>query len=213
LLAKADVNPRQAGAWATVVSYDAIGYVQPETSSGLAEPNFETSVRTARASQSRAFEGFAAQPAFDTAAPDLLWAERTAAPGVANGADLRVEEKLIGRYGVASLTSIGSADQMTEIMGAAHEMKSMLAFPDGRKASDFQAGTDHVSAYTVPSLVTGVAPASAQALAQTPTQGQAQTAFGGFGTYAGIAAGVAILAALGFVFMRPRRKPDDEDRA
>jgi uncharacterized membrane-anchored protein len=210
LLAKSGVNPRQAGAWAAVVSYDAIGYVQPETSSGLAEPNFETAVRSARASQSRSFEGFAAQPAFDTAAPDLLWAERTAAPGAANGADLRVEEKLIGRYGVASLTSIGSADQMAEIMGAAHDLKSMLAFPDGRKASDFQAGTDHVSAYTVPALVTGVPPASAQALAQTPASGQAQTAFGGFPAYGWIAAGVAILAALGFVFMR-RRKPEDEN--
>ena len=48
LLAKANVNPRQAGTWATVVSYDAIGYVQPETSSGLSDPNFEGSVRSAR---------------------------------------------------------------------------------------------------------------------------------------------------------------------
>ena len=210
LLAKADVNPRQAGVWATVVSYDAIGYVQPETSSGLAEPNFETSVRAARASQNRAFEGFAAQPAFDTGAPDLSWAERASAPGAATGADLRVEEKLLGRYGVASLTSIGSADQMADIMASAHELKSMLSFPAGRKASDFQAATDHVSAYTVPALVTGVPPASVQALAQTPATGQAQTGFGGFGAYAGIAAGVAILAALGFVFMRPRRKPEDQ---
>ena len=32
-------------------------------------------------------------PAFDTGAPNLVWAERTAAPGAANGADLRYEQK------------------------------------------------------------------------------------------------------------------------
>ena len=211
LLVKGNANPRQTGTWATVVSYDAIGYVQPETASGLSDPNFEGSVRSARATQSRPFEGFAAQPAFDTSAPDLLWAERTASPGAANGADLRVEEKILGRYGVASLTSIGSADQQPAIINAATQMKSMLSFPDGRKAADFQAATDHVSAYSVPGLVTGVpAAAAAQALAATPaTSGQAQTAFGGFPTYGWIAAGVAVLAALGFVFMR-RKKPEEE---
>jgi uncharacterized membrane-anchored protein len=89
----------------------------------------------------------------------------------------------------------------------------MLSFPDGRKASDFQAATDHVSSYSVPGLVTGVpaSAASAQTLAETPATsgGQAQTAFGGFATYGWIAAGVAALAALGFVLMR-RKKPDEE---
>lgn len=215
LLVKGAANPRQAGTWATVVSYDAIGYVQPETSSGLSDPNFEGAVRSARVTQSRPFEGFAAQPAFDTSAPDLLWAERTASPGAANGADLRVEQKTLGRYGVASMTSIGSADQQAEILRAATQLKSMLSFPDGRKASDFQAGTDHVSSYSVPALVTGVpaSAAAAQTLAEAPaTSGQAQTAFGGFPTYGWIAAGVAILAALGFVFMR-RKKPEEHEEA
>jgi uncharacterized membrane-anchored protein len=123
LLAKANVNPRQAGTWATVVSYDAIGYVQPETASGLSDPNFEGSVRSARATQNRPFEGFAAQPAFDASAPNLLWAERTASPGARTGTDLRVEQKTLGRYGVATLTSIGSADQQPEIMAAATQLK------------------------------------------------------------------------------------------
>jgi uncharacterized membrane-anchored protein len=210
LLAKANVDPRAAGSWATVVSYDAIGYVQPETSSGLADANFEAAVRSARATQNRPFEGFASAPAFDAAAPDLIWAEHSAAPGAAGAADLRVEEKMLGRYGVASLTSIGAADQMPEIMAAAGDMKRMLRFADGRKASDFQPASDHVSAYSVPGLVTGAANAQPQALAETPASGQAQTGFGGFGAYTWVAVGVAALAALGFVFMR-RRKPDDEE--
>lgn len=211
LLAKADVDPRQSGAWATVVSYDAIGYVQPETASGLADPNFEATVRSARQTQNRTFEGFAAAPAFDNAAPSVLWAERAAAPGGGAGKDLRVEEKILGRYGVASLTSIGAADQMTEITDAAGQMAAMLSFPDGRKASDFQAASDHISAYSVPALVTGVPSATPETAAQAPaSEGQAQTGFGGFGLYAGIAGGVAVLAALGYMLMG-RKKPDDDD--
>jgi uncharacterized membrane-anchored protein len=209
LLAKANVNPREPGTWATVVSYDPIGYVQPETSSGLADANFEATVRSARASQNRAFEGFASAPAFDATAPDLTWAERSAAPGTAGAADLRVEQKELGRYGVASLTSIGTADQMPEIMAAAGDMKRMLRFADGRKASDFQPAVDHVSAYSVPGLVTGVPNAQPQAVADT-SAGQTQTGFGGFPIYGWVAVGVAALAGLGFIFMR-RRKPDEDE--
>ena len=78
LLAKNGDDIRAPGTWATVVSYDAIGYVQPETAAGLTDANFETNVRSARQTQNRAFEGFIAQPAFDTAAPNLVWAERAA---------------------------------------------------------------------------------------------------------------------------------------
>ncbi|HRE45432.1 MAG TPA: DUF2167 domain-containing protein, partial [Terricaulis sp.] len=71
-----------------------------------------------RAQQNRPFEGFIVAPAFEPGAPSLAWAERAARPG-AQGADLRHESKALGRYGVATLTSIGSADQLNEIAAAA----------------------------------------------------------------------------------------------
>jgi|CXWL01.1.fsa_nt_gi uncharacterized membrane-anchored protein len=212
LLARADADIRAPGTWATVVSYDAIGYVQPETASGLAEANFEADVRTARASQNRVFEGFAAPPAFETATPHIVWAERAAAPGSA-ASDLRYEQKSLGRQGVACLTSIGSADQMDEITAAADDLQTMLSFPEGRRHADFQPASDQVSAYSVPGLVTGIAAGEAQAVDTISAGGEGQSGFGGLaGWFPWVAFGVIGLAGVGYMLTR-RRKDDEEDSA
>jgi uncharacterized membrane-anchored protein len=208
LVARADADIRQPGTWATVISYDAIGYVQPETASGLSDANFEADVRAARSSQNRAFEGFIAEPAFDAAAPALGWAERSAAPG-AGGGDLRHEQKVLGRNGVACLTSIGSADQLDEIVAAAGDLRGMLSFPEGQRHADFQPASDQVSAYSVPGLVTGVAAAESQALANV--SGGGQTGFGGLaGWFPWVAFGVVLLAGAGYLMMRRRKDEEPE---
>lgn len=208
LLAPASVNVRQPGAWATVVSYDAIGYVQPETASGLAAENFETDVRTARASQSRGFEGFSVTPTFETTTPKLTWAERTAAAG-SGGRDLRFEQKVLGRNGVACLTSIGSADQLPDITAVADAMLAMLSFPEGRRHSDYQPANDPISAFTVPGLVTGLSSQQMALVARPQTQGQ--SSFGGFaGWFPWIALGVAGLAGAGYMLFRRRPGEDEE---
>jgi uncharacterized membrane-anchored protein len=214
MVARADADIRQPGTWATIISYDAIGYVQPETASGLTATSFETDVRTARQTQNRVFEGFAAAPAFDAAAPTLVWAERAALPG-SQAKDLRYEQKVLGRNGVAGLTSIGSADQMPEIETAAAELRGMLTFPEGYRHADFQPAADQVSSYSVPGLVTGVPNASPQALAETAsTSGTGQTAFGGLPSYfPWIALGVVVLAIAGYMLMRGRNRDEVEDEA
>jgi uncharacterized membrane-anchored protein len=210
LLARAGDDIRAPGTWATVISYDAIGYVQPETAAGLTDANFETDVRNARQTQNRAFEGFIANPAFDASAPTLVWAERSAAPG-AGGKDLRFEQKMLGRQGVACLTSIGSADQLGEIQAAAGDLRQMLSFPEGYRHSDFQPASDQVSSYSVPGLVTGVPAAAPQAVADSAAQGVGQTSFGGLsGYFPWIALGVIVLAIGGYMVTRKRR---DEDAA
>jgi uncharacterized membrane-anchored protein len=209
LLAKAGDDIRAAGTWATVISFDAIGYVQPETAAGLTDANFEGDVRNARQTQNRAFEGFIANPAFDTAAPTLVWAERSAAPG-AGGKDLRYEQKVLGRQGVAGLTSIGSADQLPEIEAAAGDLRGMLSFPEGYRHSDFAPASDQVSSYSVPGLVTGVPTAAPQAVADTSSQGAGQTSFGGLsGYFPWIALGVIVLAIGGYMATRKRRDDDE----
>jgi len=76
--------------------------------------------------------------------------------------------------------------------------------------ADFQPASDQVSSYSVPGLVTGVANAAPQAVADTASAGSGQTAFGGLsGYFPWIALGVVVLAGLGYVMMR-RRKDDDE---
>ncbi|MEZ5996995.1 MAG: DUF2167 domain-containing protein [Hyphomonadaceae bacterium] len=214
LLAKAGEDVRAPGTWATVISYDPIGYVQPETAAGLSDANFETDVRNARQTQNRAFEGFAAAPSFNTETPYLVWAERAAAPGGGQGKDLRYEQKLLGRNGVACLTSIGSADQMTEIAAAAADLRSMVSFAEGQRHGDFQAASDQVSAYSVPGLVTGVA-ASAQGLVNVAATGDSgQTGFGGLsGYFPWIALGVVVLAGGGYMLMRRRDEDEEEEDA
>lgn len=211
LIALDNADIRSPDTWATVVSYDAIGYVQPETAAGLSDSNFENDVRAARRAQSRAFEGFAAPPAFDAQAPHVVWAERSAAPG-SGGKDFRHEQKSLGRYGVACLTSLGSADQMDEIVAAAANLQAMLTFPEGKRHSDFQAAADQVSAYSVPGLVTGV-PASTQSIANVASaNGSGQTSFGGLaGWFPWIALGVIAVAIVGYMMMRRRGEDDDGD--
>jgi uncharacterized membrane-anchored protein len=212
LIARADADIRQPGTWATVVSFDAIGYVQAETAAGLTDANFETSVRSARQQQQRAFEGFATEPAFDASGLKLTWAERAAAPG-SQGPDLRFEQKSLGRYGVACLTSIGSADQMTEIAAAADDLAAMLSFPAGRQHADFQANADRISSYYVPGLVTGVPqPEGPQAVAEpVGGAGSGQTSFGGMSSwFPWIAFGVIAAAIAGYLLMRKRRTDEAE---
>jgi uncharacterized membrane-anchored protein len=211
LLAAADANVRAPGTWATVVSYDAIGYVPAETASGLADANFENDVRTARASQSRRFEGFASPAAFKAETPELIWAERVAAPG-SQGPDLRYEIKLPGREGVAGLTSIGSADQMPAMEGAAGDLKGMLSFGVGRRYADFQAASDQVSAYTVPGLVTGLSAAQAAESEQAKAGEEKQKGFGGVSAwFPWIALGVVGLAGVGYMLTRKKKNDDDDD--
>jgi len=213
LLARNGEDIRAPGTWATVISYDAIGYVQPETASGLSDANFEATVRDARSTQNRGFESFAADPSFNTETPYLVWAENVAAPGGATGKDLRYEQKILGRNGIVGMTSIGSADQMPAIAAAAGDLRGMLTFPEGQRHADFQAASDTVSAYSVPGLVTGVPNAQPQAAANTATTGGAgQTAFGGLaGYFPWIALGVVVLAGAGYMMMRRRGEDDDEE--
>lgn len=211
MIARTGADVRAPGTWASIVSYDEIGYVQPATASGLSDADFETEVREARSQQNRTFEGFFAAPRFDAAAPYVAWAERSAAPA-ARVKDLRHEQKVLGRNGVAGLTTIGAADQMPQIEAAAATLRGMITFPQGRRHRDFDAANDTVSTYTVPALVTGVAPVDPNALAQTATaKGEAQSNFGGLaGWFPWIALGVVGLAIIGFLVMR-RRGDDDFD--
>lgn len=204
LLARADQRIDQPGAWASVVSYQPIGYVQNSTASALSAPTLEADVRAARTQQQRHFEGFAAPPAFTAASSDLTWAERAAAPG-AGGKDMRYEARKLGRNGVVALTSIGSADQQQAMQTAAPEMLAMISFGQGQAYADFVQGTDRVSTFTLPALVTGVEPVAPAPVAQTPQQ-SGQTGWNGLsGYFPLIAFGVIALAIGGYVLTRRRR--------
>ncbi|MDX2274096.1 MAG: DUF2167 domain-containing protein [Hyphomonadaceae bacterium] len=207
LIASADTDINQPGAVATVLSYDAIGYVPAETASGLSDSAFLSSVQSARSDQNRRFEGFALDPVFEATAANLTWAERTGAPGAQAGGDFRHEARVLGRNGVVGLTTLGSADQQPQIVAALPTMLGMISFPEGRRYADFQPASDSVSVYTVPTLVTGVPPAQPQSIVNQGVD--TQTSVGGLaGAFPWIAGGVIVLAAAGYLMMRRRRDPN-----
>jgi uncharacterized membrane-anchored protein len=212
MVAPADERIDRPGAWGTIVGFKDIGYVPASTAAGLSAPNFEADVRAARQTQNLPFEGFAAQPAFDANAQGLSWAERSNAPG-SGGKDLRYEQDKLGRRGVACMTSVGSADQMPAITAAAPDIIHMVSFAPGQAYSDYAAGTDTISAFTVPALVTGVAPAAPQQVAAVQ-QSSVDNTQGGFAGLAGyfpwIALGVVVLAALGFMMTRRKKEAEPE---
>lgn len=216
LLLTAGGDPRAPNVWGTVVSYQPVGHVATDSAAGLTAPTFEADVRAARVGQNRAFEGFAAAPAFAEAGPTLTWAERSAAAG-SGGRDLRHEQRLLGRNGVAGLTTVGSADQLGAVTAAAPDLLTMVAFGAGQRHGDFNPAADQASDWTLPALVTGNAPTSPQAEAAMVAAGPVDTQGGGLlgGMFPWIAAGVAALAGVGYIVARMmnrgRREEDFDD--
>ncbi len=212
LVAPAAERIDQPGAWGSVVSYDTLGYVAADTASGLTAANFEADVRAVRASQNRPFEGFAIQPAFDPTGASLSWAERAAPPG-AGGSDLRHEQRILGRSAVAALTTIGAAAQQAQIATAAPDLYAMVSFAEGQRYGDFVAASDQPSTFTLPALVTGVAPAETAIVAEAASAGGAgagSRAGGVGGIFPWIAGGVIALAGLGYLATRGRAKKEAE---
>jgi uncharacterized membrane-anchored protein len=201
-------TPSSEGARGTVIAFDAIGHVAVDDAAAntkLADAAFEGEVRAARTTQQRPFEGFAAQPTLAGAGePSLSWGERAAVPG-AGGRDLRFEQRLMGRRGVASLTTIASLDQMGEVGDAAPTLLSMLAFGAGQRHSDFNAASDTASEWDVTELVLGQTTESLVADAASAGEPQTATATGGGllgGMFPWIAGGVALLAGAGYFVAR-----------
>lgn len=215
LLLPAGATPTTQGAWGTIVSYQPIGHVAADGAPRLSDPGFEAEVRAARVGANRPFEGFAAPPTFVEAGPTVTWAERSAIPG-AGGRDLRHETRLLGRNGVAGLTTIGSADQMPAVTAASEEMLRMVAFGAGQRHGDFVAATDQASTWDIASLVTGIPPGGEQALvADAASAGAAgeQGSGGGLlgGLFPWIAGGVVVLAGAGYFIARAMGGRKDED--
>lgn len=218
LLMPAGMQPLQDGAWGTIISFQPIGYVATTTAPRINDPGFEAEVRAARAGQARPFEGFYGPLVFADAGPALTWAERSAAPG-AGGRDLRYEQRLLGRNGVACLTTVGNADQQPAVEAAAPDLLRQIAFGAGQRHADFNAATDRTSEYDVPGLVTNLTVAQAQALtadaASTEAPATAPQEGGGGGLLGGIfpwiALGIAALAGIGYFIARAMNKSDDDE--
>lgn len=215
LVATAGAQPTDQDFWGTVVSYHPIGYVPPDSASALQGETLEADVRQARQDANRPFEGFVLPPAFDPAG-SLSWAERTAAQPSPTVRDLRHEQRLLGRAGVLTLTTIARTDQQGQAVNAAAAIRQSTSFASGQRYAD-AVETDARSNYDLKGLVTGVPNAAIATAASAEAGGVAgkskEKSGGGLQSwFPWIALGVVGLAGVGwFVLGRRNRDLDDDD--
>ncbi|MGE3143161.1 MAG: DUF2167 domain-containing protein [Hyphomonadaceae bacterium] len=218
VIAPVDARPTQADFWGSIVSYEPVGYVPPGGAAELQAATFIDEVRAARQADNRPFLNFATAPAFDPTG-SLTWAETTVASGP-NVRDLRHEQRLLGRTGVVSLTTLARSDQLGQVTSAGPNFASMVSFPQGARYADYNPQTDQTSIFDLAGLVANRTAdgAVAEIAGMEAPQGFVQqnstteTTGGGLqGWFPWIAIGVVVLAAIGWFAMGRRNRDIDQD--
>lgn len=190
LLAPAGLRPIDDGFWGAVVSHNPTGYVAAERADRFAQADFVQEVRDARPTAQPRLEGFAVAPTFDTTRYGAAWAEQFASK-TAGARNLRHEQRLLGRSGVAGLTIDAKPEQLAAVTAAAPGMFRMLSFAPGRTYRDYDAAKDGQPQFDLPSLLTNkprVTPASAPGAPKTTAAPAATTAPSGTAEIQGQAA-------------------------
>ncbi len=135
--------------WAFTIGYEEIGRVPERGADRIGSIAFFGEVQAARAAQGKSLTGFAVTPAYDQKGKALTWAETESA------ADLRYEQRLLGRFGAAGLTGAGRTSDLETLRKQAPKVLAMLAFTEGSRYQDFDPSADRVSAYDLPGLIAG----------------------------------------------------------
>jgi uncharacterized membrane-anchored protein len=213
MIAPADRTPGQDNFWGAIVTYQQIGRVDAATATGLAESGFPQTVRQARNSAQRGFEGFESPPAFAAGSNSVSWIEQTARPQPTATA-YRAETRVLGRRGVAGLTVPVRQDQLSEAKAMVPTMLGMVGFTQSNGYGDFNAQVDQPSAYSVPGLVTNMP--SNGAVAQTagidgPGMGAGKSGPAGTNYLPWLVGGAAVVGLLAWLALGNRRREDDED--
>jgi hypothetical protein len=211
--------PTATDFWGTVISYQPIGYVPPENAAYLSAPAFIDEVRAARQQAGRPFEGFATPATFDANGSLLSWAERTAPAG----RNFRHEQRLLGRPGVISLTTVAAATQQPAIAANLSVVRTAVAFPATQRYRDVVPG-DPTARFDLPGLITGREKANAVASPAASGTGipvttnaiTPQPAAGGLSSWLPwLGLGLLALILLGWLLMggdRRRRREEELDR-
>ena len=123
---------------------------------------------------------------------------------------------MLGRSGVAGVTVVARNDQLGQVVSAAPALQSMLSFPAGQRYGDRAVG-DRTAALDVPGLITGAAAQPAATAEAASVEGAAPAAAksglfsGGIGSVLPwVAAGVVLLAGLGWYIAGRSPRPDDD---
>jgi hypothetical protein len=240
VISPAELRPTDANFWGSIVAFNPIGRVEEARGERFTAGDFLDETRAARPPNAPRLIGFPVAPAFDPGRKAITWGERyDGAAAAAAERPLRLEHRLLGRRGVASLSTPAKTDQLIQFTALAPTLGAMLGFAPGNAYGDAVVG-DPAPLFDLPGVITnrpksavgtiaaGPAGSGIQATPLTPSAGPSSpstaptadvaggAAAAGFGIaslmdgwFQWIAAGVVLLAALPWIIFR--RQEDDYD--
>lgn len=163
------IFPEDAGVYseeaiAFNIQYDEIGYVDDSDAEDIdydelleeMQKDSEESNK-ARAEQGYPaihFEGWAAQPYYDSEHKVLHWAKNLNFEGNEYNT-LNYNIRVLGRKGVLVINAISDMDNLENVKAAVPEMLDIVEFTEGYAYSDFDPEIDEVAAWTIGGLVAG----------------------------------------------------------
>jgi uncharacterized membrane-anchored protein len=209
IIAPAERRPTDAEFWGAVVTFTGIGRVSETRAERFTAMDFLDEARGARPANGPRLAGFPIAPAYDPGRKVVTWAERI--DGAPGDRPLRLEHRLLGRRGVAGLTTAAKTDQQPLLAAASSILSNMLGFSPGNGAAD-AVSTDPAAMFDLPGVITnrpiGQTPAVTTAnapavsgLKTTPLAGAESNASGGAPSPATGAAAPAAAAGDGLAGM------------
>jgi uncharacterized membrane-anchored protein len=161
-------------AWAFIVSYEEIGYVEDDDAEDIDYEELLEGMKTdtkesnaARIQQgydSITLVGWASSPFYDGDKKVLYWAKELKF-GDAETNTLNYDIRILGRKGIMSLNAVSSIDQLDEVKTHIDPILSSFTYAEGKQYDDFNPDIDEVAAWTIGGLVAGKLLAKAGILA------------------------------------------------
>lgn len=173
IIAPAERRPTDADFWGAVVTFSGIGRVSETRAERFTAMDFLDEARAARPSGGSRLAGFPIAPAYDPGRKLVTWAERI--DGAPGDRPLRLEHRLLGRRGVAGLTTAAKTDQQPLLAASSSILSGMLGFSAGNGAADITA-TDPAPVFDLPGVITN------RPIGQTPAVTAANSGGGGLKT-------------------------------
>ncbi|MFN0202332.1 MAG: DUF2167 domain-containing protein [Bacteroidia bacterium] len=158
-------NPITDSAWAFVVNYEEIGYVEDKDANDINYDDLLKQMKedTELDNQERIKQGYPAikligwadNPHYDASHKALHWAKEVSFGDAEEEHTLNYGIRVLGRKGVLSLNAVGAMSDLNKIKPQINRIIESATFGEGNKYSDFDPSVDKVAAWTIGGLVAG----------------------------------------------------------
>ena len=163
ILMPRDLTPLHAEAWAAIIDFDPIGYVDDKDASetdfdailaqSKADAVLENEERARLGMEAVRIVGWAEAPHYDQESRTLYWAKDLVFGEGSETHSLNYNARILGRKGVMQMNFVAGMDQLDEIKRVAPEVMAMTTFTRGNSYLDFDPSVDQVAAYGIGGLI------------------------------------------------------------